>query len=616
MCGICGYIGYNEAVEHLLYGLKMLLNRGYDSTGICTINEYHKFVLTKYAHTKTTTAIQLVEEHEAEHKNNTIGIGHSRWASTGKKTDENAHPHIDHTNRFAIVHNGIIENYSELKNELMTKHNVTFKSETDTEVITNLISHYYDQVKNIEEAIMMATKVMEGTWALCIISTEAPDTMFCIRHGSPLLVGFGKNHVMVASEQSGFCNYVDNYICLNDDDLVIFKKENNKVTFKKGGSYKIFDMTIKNLKLTPKPYPHWTIKEISEQYESAARAMNMGGRILNDDSVRLGGLETHKSELMNINHLILLGCGTSLHAGMYSAHFFKELCEFITVQVFDGGEFTLNDIPKSGNTGLIFISQSGETKDLQRCLQIAKDQKLLTIGVINVVDSWIAREVTCGVYLNAGKEMAVASTKAFTSQIIVLCMIAIWFAQNKKINLDKRKEYINSLQHVATDIYTILNNGTIKRLCKTVAEYLQSYESCFILGKGICESVAKEGALKMKEIAYIHTEGYSSVALKHGSFALIIPNFPIIIIINDDENYIRNNSTIDEIKAREAYVIAITDKQYKQDKLDVVINIPKNYAFRGILSNIPMQLIAYELALLKKNPIDTPKNLAKAVTVL
>jgi glucosamine--fructose-6-phosphate aminotransferase (isomerizing) len=622
MCGICAYIGYNESFEYLMFGLKMLQNRGYDSAGICAIDNNNNYVIQKYAslpgdtNAMGITAVEILDKKGDLFKNCTIGCVHSRWSTHGAKTDENAHPHQCYQGKFNLVHNGIIENYAIIKKKLIEKHGVTFKSQTDTEVIVNLISVMYNKLQDTELAISSALEQLEGTWGLVIMDIDNPDKLYCARHGSPLLIGFGDDYAMVASEQSGFCKYVNNYICLNDHDIVVLRKHNNKIEFHKNKEYEIRYVTIDPGFLTPEPFEHWTIKEIHEQYDSSMRAMGMGGRIMNDNQVKLGGLASHITELIDVNNLIIIGCGTSFHAGLHCISLFKQISGFNTVSIYDGAEFTKYDIPTIGKTALLILSQSGETRDLYSAIGVAKDLNLYMIGVVNVVDSLIAREVNCGIYLNAGKEVGVASTKAFTSQVIVLNMVAIWFAQIRNINIYKRRIIIESLRRLPIDIKNTVE--TINDVCKEVATYLKDQHSVFILGKDICESVAKEGALKIKEIGYIHAEGYSSSALKHGPYSLINPGTPIILVNPDDCFYNKNNNIIEEVKSREAFVINITDKILDTSidvKTDITIRIPKNSPFRGLLSAISMQIIAYQLACVKGHNPDLPKNLAKCITV-
>jgi glucosamine--fructose-6-phosphate aminotransferase (isomerizing) len=612
MCGIIGFLGNICGNKMIFEGIKILLNRGYDSVGVCGLKN-NNFLIDKYASTIEKNSYDILLEHQHKYENLFSPlISHSRWATHGPKTDINAHPHVDYSNRFAIVHNGIIENYSELKKELIDKYNVTFKSQTDTEIIVNLISVLYDQYNSIEVAMEHAFDKLEGTWGVLLMSTLTPNKLYCARHGSPLLIGMNDDFYMVASEQSGFAQYVKNYICLNNKDIVTLENLDGKVKMNTLSNYVLRDVNKDFSASTPFPYPHWTLKEIMEQPESINRALGLGSRIMDDYNVKLGGLDSKKDKLLNIQNIIFLGCGTSYHAGLVATYFFKELCDFNTVTIHDGAEFTYKDIPKYGNSAAILVSQSGETNDLHRCIKICNQYDVLTIGVVNVVDSLIARETDCGVYLNAGKEFAVASTKAFTSQVVILALIAIWFAQHKNLNTSIRKDLISGLRRLNLDVTNSIEFNKAK--AKIIAEYLKTQNSMFILGKNICEPAAKEGSLKIKEIGYIHAEAYSSSALKHGPFAIIEPGLPIFMILPDDDFYAKNTSASEEVKSRHAKVIGISDRNLNNNIFDMVFEIPKNYYFRQLLSVIPLQLVAYELACLKGNNPDMPKNLAKVCT--
>lgn len=617
MCGICAYIGNGEGYSYLIHGLKMLQNRGYDSAGICVINNAGYHVVKKYASTLEKTAVEMLEETSNVFENSNIGIAHERWSTTGPKTDENSHPHIDNFNRFALVHNGIIENYEELKDELINNYGIVFISQTDTEVVVNLMAIYYNKLRNVEISIKMAIDKLRGTFGLVIMHLSDPTKLYCIRHGSPILIGFDeqKTNAFIASEQSGFCKFAKNYVCLKDHDLVVLERKDGEVNFAKKNNYmyrnivsdEFSSFSIDNLG----SFKHWTIKEIYEQPNSVLRALGNGGRILSNSSVKLGGLSGFVEELKNIDNLIILGCGTSLHAGLYASHLIKKISGFNTVQVFDGADFSTYDIPRDGNTAAIFLSQSGETKDLHRALEICNNNYLFTIGIINVVDSLIAREVMCGVYLNAGKEIGVASTKVFVSHIVVLSLIAVWFAQIRNIYENERKVIISDLKKLYLDIKTIIDDT--HNQIKTLATSLSPITNMFILGKGPCEAIAKEGSLKIKEISYIHSESYSTASLKHGPYALITKDMYTIIINLDDDNMGRTNAIIDEIKCREGNIIVITDK-YNYTKGDVIIKTARNNTFSSLLAVIPMQLLAYELACSRNINPDFPRNLAKTLS--
>jgi glucosamine--fructose-6-phosphate aminotransferase (isomerizing) len=617
MCGIVACISKEECSTILYDGLVQLKNRGYDSVGICTINNKQQFVVNKYASIKNIDIYNKLQEQLYHHEKAMIGIAHTRWATHGAKTDTNSHPHVSMCGKFMLVHNGIIENYKNLKQMLIDEKYV-FQSHTDTEVIVQLLSFLYAKHKainnniTITECIEEMLCMLEGTWGLVILFIDEPETLYCVRHGSPLLVGYDDNIAIVVSEKSGFCNRIKKYIVLNNLDIC--KIINTNIGIKIDTKVEYFIKNVDNIKydLSPEPYTHWTLKEIYEQPQAALQAINMGGRIINNDKVKLGGLDKNVEQLKKIDNLILLGCGSSYFSGQYGLHFFKDLCNFNTVQLFDGAEFNDKDIPKHGKTALLLISQSGETKDLHRCIEIGKDQNLLMIGLVNVVDSLIAREVDCGCYLNAGREVAVASTKAFTSQIILLSMIAIWFSQTKNINKLKRETYINDITQLHYNIQSTLqmNDNSVEIL---VEKIFSKCENCFLLGKCKSEAVAKEGALKIKEITYIHSEGYSTSSLKHGPFALLNQHFPVIIIAPNDRNYSKAENAYEEIKSRNAPIIFITDK-IDQDK-ENVIYVPENKTFRDFLCVIPLQLLAYKIAIQRGINPDVPKNLAKVVTV-
>ncbi len=632
MCGIFGCIGLDsthtgnhrstECFKYGIDGLRQLQNRGYDSAGCCGILPNNDFNMKKYATTTEEDSITALEKNKELFEKCTNVIFHTRWATHGAKTNVNAHPHMDSKNRIALVHNGIIENYYDLKKELEINHGIEFRSETDTEVIVNLISVYYDQCRDengighMEEAIMKALSRLQGTWAIVVICIDKPDNMYCARHGSPLLIGFGGgSHIIVTSEQAGFGPYVNNYICLNNGDITVLRRRNNVIYFENIENYAIRDITIQNNELTPEPFKHWTIKEINEQYDASIRAMSFGGRIVENDSVRLGGPMMHINKLKKINHLILLGCGTSLNAAMHGMSFFKDLCNFDTVSSYDGSEFLPEDVPRSknSNTCAILLSQSGETKDVYRCIKICRDHEIFTIGVINVVDSLIAREVDCGCYLNAGREVGVASTKAFTSQVIILSMLAIFFAQINGLHSSKREQYIKSLRQLPTDIKkTIILSDT---KCQEIADYLIKRPDMYILGKGSMIPCASEGALKTKEIGYIHAEAYGGNSLRHGPYAIIEPGTPIIFLSPNDSNFSFMNNTVEEVTSRAAYPIIISDSSDVSRHCVHKIIVPENKIHKGIIHNIPMQLIAYHMAIKKGHNPDMPKNLSKCVSV-
>jgi glucosamine--fructose-6-phosphate aminotransferase (isomerizing) len=619
MCGIFGImlLNYDNIIDLVIKGLTQLQNRGYDSAGVC-LYKNEKFNVYKYASTSEASAIDKLSNiniNETKNELNEglyVGIGHNRWATHGVKSDVNAHPHLSNNNKFVIVHNGIIENYKQLKNMLINE-GFTFLSQTDTEVIVNLIEYNYRLIKDVYESIKKTISELRGTYGLIIQSTFEAHKLYCVRNGSPLLIGQNEDRIIITSEQSGFCNMVNNYITLNNDDICILERDNCNLSVVTKHIYLKNSLITMNSELTPEPYQHWTIKEIFEQPDVVLNSINKGGRIKNKSEVKLGGLEQHCDILKNINNIMILGCGTSYFAGLYGMDYFKKLCNFNTVQTFDGAELNEYDIPRIGNTAFILISQSGETKDLHRCMEIAKNNNVITIGIINVVDSLIAREVDCGIYCNAGKEVGVASTKSFTSQVVCLSMAAIWFAKLQNVNEKKRIKMILDLRNLSNDIKKTLD--CCYEIAKMISKKINA-SNMFLLGKGSDECVAKEGSLKIKEISYIHSEGYSSSSLKHGPFALLDENFPVIILNLDQTHNSKTLNCYQEVTARNAPIIFITNNEnlIVENNCDIIF-VPENKTYASLLGIIPIQIMAYHLSLNKGINPDKPKNLAKVVTV-
>lgn len=619
MCGIFGVIlkKDQDIFDIIINGLTQLQNRGYDSTGLCLLDN-EKFIVYKYASTDDVNALDKLKNNKKHIllNKNYIGFGHNRWATHGIKNDINAHPHLSNSLNFALVHNGIIENYNELKDFLISKGYI-FYSQTDTEIIVNLIEFNYNLTRNVFNSIKDTINLMEGTYGLIVQSIYENDTLYCVKKGSPILIGKNEDKVIITSEQNGFCGMIKDYIILEDKDICIIKREEeNEISINTKLNYKTKKaVEFDNYLFSNDLYDCMFLKEIYEQPETVLKTLNKGIRIKNKSEVKLSGLDNNIDVLTKIENIIILGCGSSYFAGLYGMHYFKELCNFNTVQVFDGAEFEEYDIPKKGYTAFILVSQSGETKDLHRCLDISKKNNIITIGVINVVDSLIAREVNCGVYCNAGREVGVAATKTFTSQLVSLSLISVWFSFLHKINEDKRIKLIEDLQNLSSDISKTLD--ICKDKLSLITEKIMNKNNIFILGKGTDEYIAKEGSLKIKEVTYIHSEGYSSSSLKHGPFALLDSNFPVILL-NLSQKY---NSKIlnccQEILSRKSPIFLITNnkKNIKTDNLYDVILIPDNKSFSSLVGLIPLQLLAYKIAVNKGINPDKPKNLAKVVTV-
>ena len=613
MCGIIGILSASEIniYDFLINGLIQLQNRGYDSSGICLFNN-NEFEIEKYASTHEINAIDKLKQYEKNQKKCKIGIGHNRWATHGPKNDINAHPHVSQNGTIVVVHNGIIENYELLK-DMLKKEGYLFKSGTDTEVIANLIEYISIKNNNIQfnDVIEKTIQSLEGTYGLIILNRNENDTLYCVRNGSPLLIGLNEDYALISSEQSGFCQKINSYITLQNDDICVIKNIDGKLNIHYNQHYDEKEIKLFDYDLTCDPYDHWTIKEIYEQPMKIMNSINLGGRILDKSHVKLGGCNDHKEQFKEIENIILLGCGTSFHSCMYGKEFMKKLCQFNSVHVYDGADFEANDIPKKGKSLMIFVSQSGETKDLHRCIQIAKENDIFTLGIINVVDSLIAREVECGIYCNAGREMGVASTKAFTTQVICLCLLSIWFSQIHDINESIRIQMIKDLQNLSMDVQHCLN--TVHPQVQKMLYIFENRDNLFILGKGSDECIAKEGSLKIKEISYIHSEAYSASALKHGPFALLDKNMPVIIL---NHNIIYESKILncyEEVKSRYSPILLITNN--KGIKKDNCIYVPQNKSFNSLLGIIPLQLIAYYLSIRKNINPDQPKNLAKVVTV-
>ena len=614
MCGITAYIGVKFCAKLVLDSLRNLTNRGYDSVGVLLKNSCQKdLFIIKQVSDKDILAIdkiktELQKQGNYEKSIYNVGIGHTRWATHGIKNKTNSHPHTDNTNKFYIVHNGIIDNYQKLKETLISK-GFTFYSETDTEVIANLLSYYYQSYNDIVTAINYSINILTGTFGVCFFHVDFPTKLFCFKRGSPLLISITDNFALVSSEVSGFNNLTNQYIILKNNDYCVIEKTVDKIIYTCKNSYNTIKLENTIFQNTKGTFKHWTIKEIYEQTESLKRAINNGARITNEYDVKLGGLIKKEQQLKNVDNIVIIGCGTSYHAAKIAVHYFSNLCKFNFVISIDGCEFSDTNLPKYGNTAAILLSQSGETRDLFNCIETLANLNIRIIGVINVVDSLIARDVSCGVYLNAGKEIGVASTKSFTSQLVVLNMIALWFSNIQKINKISRTKYISSLRNLYLDVEKILEKyEDISSFARNI-----NHQSLFILGKGKMFNIAEEAALKIKELSYCHAEAYSGSALKHGPFSLLEKGFPVILIINKDKHYNKMISAYEEIKCREADIFVITnDKTFNHDKKFV---IDTDSIIAEILYIIPFQIIAYEMAINRDINPDYPRNLAKVVTV-
>jgi len=627
-CGIAGVVGTpdHDAREFLLEGLTVLKNRGYDSAGLATMPSKAggNMTITKYASEgNKADSIELVSKHSEASHGHHVGIAHTRWATHGGKTDANAHPHVDSSGKIALVHNGTLNNANELRRELQARGHV-FTSQTDTEVIVKLIGDTYDNEKcTVKEATEKALTFCDGSWGLCIMCTDTPEELVVACNGSPLVIGISNDRTFIASETSAFNRFTKNFISMKDGEIGILHADGRTLDLSRKQ-----EAPDQQVILSPAPFPHWTIRECTEQPEAIARALAYGGR-LGSDKVYLGGFDTAFDRMSKIKHMTLSACGTSLNAARYGERLMKHLGSFESVFSIDAAETEAKDFPCPDNaesTGLLVVSQSGETKDVVRVVQTGMDKGVTTMSVVNAVGSLIARTTKLGVYCNAGRENAVASTKAFTTQVTVLALVALWFRQTRD-RLEGNKEPSVEATRLKEALMRLpISFGMALKTrdqCREIAASLLEKEHCFVLGKGYGEPVAHEGALKIKETCYLHAEGYSGGALKHGPFALIENDktgkfgaTPIIMIILDDNHAHHMRTAAEEVKARGAKLIIITDKPSLARDLDPSpIVIPSNGPMTALGAVLPLQLIAYELALMRGINPDTPRNLAKAVTV-
>lgn len=660
-CGIVGVVGDGDVNNLLMEGLQVMKNRGYDSAGVATVAD-DELLVTKYASRETTAdSIDLLmrEISKGKHAGHSVGIAHTRWATHGGKTDANAHPHADYKNRIALVHNGTINNSHELRKELKERFGIHFSSETDTEVIAHLVglamdgllspassssssapinaatapTNGHDMTISLRDAVAQALSRCEGTWGLAVVSKIHPDHIVVACNGSPMTIGLSQDKTFVASETAAFSRYTKQFIAMKDGEIGVVRKDGlghvdmNGVSTGSGGALDISRIQTApdlDILLSPHPYPHFTIRECLEQPEAISRTLAYGGRMYGGKVV-LGGLDREKEKMEKIKNLVLTGCGTSLHAAMFGAKLMRDLDAFATVQAMDAGEVRRSDLPKQAG-GLLAVSQSGETKDVHRAVRVAEETGMPCLSVVNSVGSLIARTTGVGVYLYAGREHAVASTKAFSTQATALALLAVWFRQLREETeglpeLQAKKELLDACARLPISFGMAMST---RQKCQKVAHELKNKRSLFVLGKGLAEPIAHEGALKIKEMSYIHAEGYSGGALKHGPFALIeselsAPNnegpTPVILLILDDDHADRMRTAGEEIRARGGVVYVITDNAKLAKNIDDdPIVIPNNGPLTALIGVLPLQLIAYELAILRGVNPDVPRNLAKACT--
>lgn len=608
MCGIVGYIGKEDGVNKVIEGLELLEYRGYDSAGIACLNNDSSGIVIKEAG-KITNLKRTINKVKPSGK---IIIGHTRWATHGKPSKINSHPLFNNDQTIFVVHNGIIENYQEIKNFLKSK-GYKFYSETDTEVIPNLIDYYYKKLNNFKNAIKNTLNDLKGTYGLLISSTLIKDRFYLARLGSPLIIGFAKDYFIVASDQNVLAKHTKQISFLNDYDLaeISFSKvkvENLKTDLKFDPKIEVLELATNKSSLNN--FKDYMLKEIFD-IPSTIKLASRGRINFKNGTVKLGGLDVVSEELAHIDRIIIVACGTSYYAGLYGEYLLEEYAN-IPVEVVLASEFKYKKEPISRSTCVIAISQSGETADTIAALNKVEGFGVLRLGIVNVIGSTISRITDAGVYCHAGLEMSVASTKAFISQVTILLQIALWIRNRS----DKTaKALLKEIDNLPTKVDELLKNiQPIKNLAKKYSKY----KNFLYIGRSYNYPIALEGALKLKEVSYIHAEGYAAGEMKHGPLALIDNKFPSIAILGDGQIYSKTLSNVEEIKARGGPVVAITSKKEKKiDSLvDDVLILPKSSGYtETILASISLQLFAYFMAKELRLNVDKPRNLAKSVTV-
>jgi glucosamine--fructose-6-phosphate aminotransferase (isomerizing) len=614
MCGIVGYIGHRDAKSVIIKGLRRLEYRGYDSAGIALFDGKNVKV------TKTKGKVDDLEAKLKTEKNNkgTIGIGHTRWATHGIPNDINSHPHYSNSGNLVIIHNGIIENYASIKKELENK-GFTFKSDTDTEVLINLIE-YIQQKGNymLGKAVQIALNEVVGAYAIAVFDITKPNEVIAARLGSPLAIGVGNDEFFIASDASPFIEYTNNAVYLEDEEMAVIRLH-KETRYRKIKDDSLFDPYLQELKLNLEEiekggYDHFMIKEIFEQPRAILDTYR--GRLnVNKGIIKMAGVEDHIDKFLNAQKITIVACGTSWHAGLVAEYIFEDLAR-IPVEVEYASEFRYRNPVIGSKDVVIAISQSGETADTLAAIKLAKNNGAFVFGICNVVGSSISRETDSGAYTHAGPEIGVASTKAFTTQITSLVLIALRLAKQKgTISNSLFKQYLVELETIPGKIEKVLDNNN---LSLEIAKIYKNSKNFLYLGRGFNFPVALEGALKLKEISYIHAEGYPAAEMKHGPIALIDENMPIVVIATKFEHYDKIVSNIQEIKSRKGKIIALVTEGDDQVKniADHYIEVPSSLELLSpLLTTIPLQLISYHIAVLLDKNVDQPRNLAKSVTV-
>jgi glucosamine--fructose-6-phosphate aminotransferase (isomerizing) len=620
MCGIVAYLGKKVAQPILIEGLKRLEYRGYDSAGVALLGS--GAIRIKKTSGRINALEKILDEPDTAE---TFGIGHTRWATHGEPSTVNAHPHLDYTGKIAVVHNGIIENYGTLKTWLRNE-GAAFASETDTEVIANLIGYFYakgdgkeqnksNRQNKFEWAVQRALQELHGTFGLAIVCSDFPDTIIGAKKGSPLILGVGDNEYILASDAAAIVEHTTQAIYLADNEMVTITpkgfhtKTIDNITISK--ELQQIEFSLEQIELGD--FPHHMLKEIFEQPKALSTCM--GGRIdRQNNKIKLGGIDSYLRELTRTKRLILIACGTAFHAGLVGEFLFEQLAR-IPAETEYASEFRYRNPIIEDGTVVISISQSGETIDTLAAVEEAKERGATVLGVVNVVGSSIARATDAGIYLHAGPEIGVASTKAFTAQVAVLTMLAIELGRRRHIRSDQANKYIDELSQIPDKISTILNQTDH---IKQIASANINQDNWLFLGRGFNYPVALEGALKLKEISYIHAEGLPAAEMKHGPIALIVDGMPVVFIATAGPQYEKIMGNIAEVRARGGKTIVVAtqgDENIKQHA-DHLITIPDVPEFlQPMLTVVPLQLLAYHAAVLREHDVDKPRNLAKSVTV-
>ncbi|QQG50909.1 MAG: glutamine--fructose-6-phosphate transaminase (isomerizing) [Candidatus Saccharibacteria bacterium] len=605
MCGIVGYIGKRDAQDVLLGGLRRLEYRGYDSAGIITVDKAKRATLLR-AIGKVSELGNLVA---ASENHDMVGIGHTRWATHGEPSVRNAHPH--QAGDIYIVHNGIIENYKELKQELK---NHTFASQTDTEVLAALINSFYDTKTSLKDAVRQALELVVGTYGIAVVSVRQPDEIVVARMGSPLIIGVGKDETLIASDASALIGHTSQAIYLNDGEMAICTSGGVELQDMNSHpvSAKVETIEMDMQVIQKQGYDHFLLKEISEQ-PSTLRSTLSGRVILDEKRVQLGGLNMTADELRDIKHVTIIGCGTAYYAGLLASYYLEQLVDGLTVDVVIASEFRYRSFHMPENSVALIVSQSGETADTLACLREIKRRGVRTLGIINAVGSTIAREVDGGVYVHAGPEISVASTKAFTSQVAAMTMFGVQVAQAKGVSVQRTASFVEELAILPDEIEKVIKSH-IKEMAKVAKKYAK-YDHALYLGRDTLFPAALEGALKLKEISYIQAEGYATGELKHGPIALIDDRFFEVMLLMEGWLYDKSISGLSEINARGGHVVVFTNSKKDVDAETVVRIDTKLDVLAPIAINVLQQLFAYYVAVGRGNDVDQPRNLAKSVTV-